>query len=73
MKLSFESIRTRWLLLVGIWVICAGLVFDHAQIVHDYLEITGQLGLRGAQRAGTPLEQAFPAGFGALARDLRRW
>lgn len=69
MQLSNESPRARWIVLAGIWLLAAGLLFAHGRIVRQYLDIVGQLGLRGAPAATTPLRQAYPA----FAADAQTW
>ena len=69
MQLSSESYRTRWLILVIMWTLTATLLFLQASRVRDYLTIVGQLGLRGAPAATTPLQQGYPA----FAADAQTW
>ena len=69
MQLSHESYRTRWLVLVAAWTLAAFTLFHQTTLVRDYLEIVGQLGLRGATTASTPLRQAYPA----FAADGEVW
>jgi len=69
MQLSNESPRSRWLVLLGIWLLAAGLLFAHAHIVRQYVAIVGQLGMRGAPTVATPLQQAYPA----FAADAQTW
>lgn len=69
MYLSHESYRTRWLVLVTVWSLAAFALFQQATLVREYLSIVGQLGLRGAPTASTPLKQAFPA----FAADAEVW
>ena len=68
MKLSRETSRQCWLVMILVWVTVAGLAFGHAKVTRDYLEIVGQLGLRGAAPS-TPLSHAFPA----FALDAQTW
>ena len=69
MQLSHESYRVRWFVLVGAWALAAFMLFHQAGLVQDYLGIVGQLGLRGAPVASTPLKQAYPA----FAADAEVW
>ena len=69
MQLSQETYRTRWIVLVSVWALAAVALFSQARVIRDYLSIVGQLGLRGAPTAGTPLTQAFPA----FAVDAQVW
>lgn len=69
MQLSQESYRTRWLVLVTAWTLAATALFLQARVVRDYLTLVGQLGLRGAPAASTPLKQAYPA----FAADAQVW
>ena len=68
MKLSRETSRQCWLVMILVWVTVAGLAFGHAKVTRDYLEIVGQLGLRDAAPS-TPLSHAFPA----FALDAQTW
>ncbi len=69
MQLSHEGYRTRWFVLVAVWSFAAFALFQQAGIVRDYLENVGQLGLRGARAAPTPLKQSYPA----FAADAHVW
>ena len=69
MQLSHESYRTRWLVLVSVWVLTAYAIFSQASIVREYLTTTGALGLRGSQVAPTPLKRPYPA----FAADALVW
>jgi tetratricopeptide (TPR) repeat protein len=69
MQLSHESYRTRWLVLVSVWVLTAYAIFSQAAIVRDYLTTTGALGLRGNQVSAAPLKRAYPA----FAADALVW
>ncbi len=69
MQLSEERYRSRWLILVGVWLAAAGALFYQAGTIHRYLEIAGGLGLRGAPAANTPLQQIYPA----FAADAQTW
>ncbi len=69
MQLSHESYRVRWLVLVTAWSLAAFTLFHQAALVRDYLGIVGQLGLRGAPVAATPLQQAYPS----FAADAEVW
>jgi hypothetical protein len=68
-RLSQESARTRRLVLAVAWLLAALLLFSHARLVRDYLDLAGHLGLRGAAEAPTPLKQAYPA----FATDAHTW
>jgi tetratricopeptide (TPR) repeat protein len=69
MQLSHESYRTRWLVLVGMWALAGFVLLSQARTIRDYLMIAGELGLRGAPAASTPLQQAYPA----FAADGQTW
>ena len=69
MRLSTESLRTRWLVLLAAWALAAGLLFLHASIVRDYLALVTNMGARPEGRAATPLQAAYP-GF---AIDAQTW
>jgi tetratricopeptide (TPR) repeat protein len=69
MRLTNESPRTRLLILLPIWIVAAVLLFAHARLVRQYLDIAGGLGLRGAGEPTTPLQQVFPA----FAADAQTW
>ncbi len=69
MQISQESYRARWFVLVTVWAVAAFALFQQATLVREYLTIVGQLGLRGAPAATTPLKQAFPA----FAADAEVW
>jgi tetratricopeptide (TPR) repeat protein len=69
MQLSHESYRARWLLLVSVWVLAAATLFFQSRLVRTYLDTAGNLGLRGAATANTPLKQAFPS----FAADGQVW
>jgi tetratricopeptide (TPR) repeat protein len=69
MQLSRESYRIRWLVLVSVWSLAAFALFQQAGVIKGYLTVVGQLGLRGAPTATTPLKQAFPA----FAADAEVW
>jgi len=69
MQLSNESYRTRWLILVTAWSFAALLLILQAQLMRDYLQVVGQLGLRGAATASTPLKEGFPS----FAADAQTW
>ncbi len=69
MQLSNESYKTRWVILVSTWALVAWTLYAQAFIVRDYLSIVGQLGLRGAPEASTPLKQPYPA----FAADAQTW
>ena len=59
----------RRLVLPAAWLLAALVLFSHARIVRDYLDLAGSLGLRGAVEAPTPLKQAYPA----FATDAHTW
>lgn len=69
MQLTQESYRTRWLVLVVAWTFAAALLWAQARLVDEYLNIAGQVGLRGAPVASTPLKQIYPA----FAADAQMW
>lgn len=69
MQLSQESYRTRWLVLVAAWGLAAFSIFYQAASVRQYLDIAGQLALRGAPAPTTPLKQIYPA----FAADAQTW
>lgn len=69
MRLSSENYQTKWLVLVIAWTLAAILQVLTVRTIRDYLTITGQLGLRGASAANTPLQQAMPA----FAADGQTW
>jgi tetratricopeptide (TPR) repeat protein len=69
MQLSQESYRTRWIVLVSVWVLCGIGLFLQARLVDTYLGIAGQLALRGAPSANTPMKQAYPS----FAADAQMW
>src|SRR5215217_2672852 len=69
MQLSHESYRVRWLLLVSVWLLAGTTLFFQSRMVNEYLTTSGNLGLRGAATAGTPLKQAYPA----FAADAQMW
>jgi hypothetical protein len=66
---SSESFKTRWLVLVVTWVLAGTVLWLQARLVNQYLNTAGQLGLRGASAASTPLQQIYP-GFAA---DAQMW
>lgn len=69
MQLSHERTRTRWLILVAAWALMAFVLFFHAHVVRESLDMIGQLGLRGAPTPATPLKAAYPA----LGSDAQTW
>ncbi len=69
MQLSEERYRTRWVILVGLWVVAAAMLFYQAEIIRRYLETAGGLGLRGTAAPDTPLKQIYPA----FAADAQTW
>lgn len=69
MQLSTENYRTRWLILITAWTLAAFLLVSQARLLRDYLTVVGQLGLRGAPAASTPLREAYPA----FAADAQTW
>lgn len=68
-ELSTESPRRRWLLLGLAWLLSAVVLGLQARLVADYLDLAGQLGLRGAESPATPLRQIFPS----FASDAQMW
>ncbi len=69
MRLSHESETTRRLAIVAVCLLAAWLLTMHARSVRDYLNLVGQLGLRGQVEAPTPLKMIFPT----FATDAQVW
>ena len=69
MSSQTQSHRSRWLVMVAVWVILGALVFSHARLIRDYLGVASQLGLRGESAPSTPLAQPYPA----FAADAHTW
>ena len=69
MQLTSESPRTRWLLLLAAWGVCALAIGLHTRAVQDYVGVVDRLGLRGAPAAVTPQQQVTPARYA----DAQMW
>ena len=69
MRITSESGRTRWRILLTTWAVCALLVGLHTFAVHDYLGFLGGRGLRGAVVPETPMRQVLPATYA----DTQMW
>jgi hypothetical protein len=61
--------RSRWFVLILVWALAGTFLWQQARLVNQYLNTAGQLGLRGAAAADTPLQQIFPA----FASDAQMW
>ncbi len=64
-----ESLRVRWLVLAAVWILAGAFLWLQARHVDRYLNTAGELGLRGATAAGTPLQQIYPS----FAADAQMW
>lgn len=69
MQLTEESYRTKWLVLVSVWMIIGYSLLTQTRMVDLYLATANGLGLRGQPEATTPLKAAFPA----FAADGQTW
>ena len=68
MRLTQESPRTRWLIMLGAWALVAALVLWHTRATRDYIAVLDGAGLRGGT-ATTPLRRPCPSNFA----DAQTW
>jgi len=67
--LNYESRATRWCCLAATWLLVAGFLVLHTVEMRDYLQLAGNMGLRGASEATTPLRSISPT----FAADAQTW
>ena len=62
MRLTQESPRARWLIMLAAWALVAALVIWHTRATRDYIAVLDGAGLRGGT-ATTPLRRPCPSNF----------
>lgn len=60
MELSRESNRARWIGLIIMWLVAAGLLVGHAELFRRNLGLADRVGLRGAEQSPTPMKRIAP-------------
>ncbi|MDO8543087.1 MAG: hypothetical protein Q7S40_21855 [Opitutaceae bacterium] len=69
MELTHENRRTRWLWLVGAWMLLAAIVAVHSVQVRDYIALLDSMGRTGGAVPATPLQRPCPTMFA----DVQTW
>ena len=68
MRLTHESPRVRWLILLGVWTLVAFVAGWHALVMRDYVALLDRTGRRSPP-AETPLRRPLPTNF----MDAQAW
>lgn len=69
MRLSHETRHSRWLALAVLWLATAVYLGVQTALVSNFLDLTGQFGLRGKAAPETPMKAAYPI----FAADAQTW